>query len=535
MLTPEYLESLDNSKVVELYNQLNIDICSDIVSRLVRTNNLTDYTRKQLEVLKRTNGDKIFSDTLIKSLELDTPVKEALMQIYKEVGQEDIDSYRKLYEYRDITPKLNNEQLGILNNAILKTSGELSNMTNTIAFSSQELYVNAVDRAYTQVVSGGIDYNTAIKNSVNDLVQKGITLKDSLGRNVKLSTAIRRNILTGVKQTADNINKNIDKQLGCDGYETTAHLGARETHQEWQGRQFATTPELAKEYGVELWENSNAKEELNDYNCRHTYFGIILGVSEPVYTKAELNMLNNDKIDVNGEKMSIEEAISKKNSIERKLENYTRSRNTLDSLQKQDKIQAVNELLKEYNEKINLWQQKYDSYSKIYNLGLNEAINKKTTREYVEKIDLKDLNKKIFEYEKSIDNSKVENAYVIENNGNVYKFVGDEVSVNIYGVNLENAVITHNHPIDGDVYRSFGSDDFTFLKNSLPSSTVLRVTTPDFYAIINKIKEIDISYNEIYKEALMKGYINQNIEVQHEAMEILKNKGYVNYEKKSKQ
>lgn len=365
MLTPEYLENLDNSRVIEIYNQLNIDICGDIISRLIRTKKLTDYTRKQLEVLKQTDGDKVFNDTLLKTQELDTSVKEALMNMYKEVGQEDIDSYKKLYEYRNISPKLTDGQLKILNNAILRTSGELSNMTKTIAFSSQQLYVNAVDRAYMQVVSGGIDYNTAIKNCVNELTQKGITLQDSLGRNIKLSTAVRRNILTGVKQTADNINKDIDKQLGCDGYETTAHLGARPTHQEWQGRQFATTPELAEKYDVELWDNSDAKEELNDYNCRHTYFGIILGVSEPIYTKAELDMLNDDKIDVIGEEMSIQEAISKKNYIERKLENYTRSKNTLDSLQKQDKIQAINELLKEYNEKIDLFQTRYKEISLI--------------------------------------------------------------------------------------------------------------------------------------------------------------------------
>ena len=34
MLSPEYLDSIEFNKVVELYNQLNIDITADIIKRV---------------------------------------------------------------------------------------------------------------------------------------------------------------------------------------------------------------------------------------------------------------------------------------------------------------------------------------------------------------------------------------------------------------------------------------------------------------------------------------------------------------------
>ena len=62
-------------------------------------------------------------------------------------------------------------------------------MTNTIAFQSQQTYVNAVDKAYMQVITGAFDYNTAINATVQQLADEGITLKDKLGRKVQLEVA----------------------------------------------------------------------------------------------------------------------------------------------------------------------------------------------------------------------------------------------------------------------------------------------------------------------------------------------------------
>lgn len=160
------------------------------------------------------------------------------------MAKEDIQGYEELYKYREKPFKLSETQYNILNQGLKQTNKTLKNMTNTIAFQSQQAYVNAVDEAYMKVISGAFDYTSAINTAVQQLADKGITLKDKLGRNIQLETAVRRNVLSGIHTTANNINRNIETELGCDGYEVTAHLGARPSHAEEQGKQFAINKKM---------------------------------------------------------------------------------------------------------------------------------------------------------------------------------------------------------------------------------------------------------------------------------------------------
>ena len=54
----------------------------------------------------------------------------------------------------------------------------------------------------------------------------------------KLDVAVRRAVLTGVNQTAAEMNLQYAKDQGCDYVETTAHEGARPEHAVWQGKVF---------------------------------------------------------------------------------------------------------------------------------------------------------------------------------------------------------------------------------------------------------------------------------------------------------
>ena len=244
------------------------------------------------------------------------------------MAKEDIQGYEELYKYREKPFKLSETQYNILNQGLKQTNKTLKNMTNTIAFQSQQAYVNAVDEAYMKVISGAFDYTSAINTAVQQLADKGITLKDKLGRNIQLETAVRRNVLSGIHTTANNINRNIETELGCDGYEVTAHLGARPSHAEEQGKQFAVSKKDADKYGLELW--SDVAELWEEYNCRHSYFGIILGVSEPVYTNNELEKFKNATVTLNGKQVPYYKATQRQRQFESDIRNTKRSIQTLD-------------------------------------------------------------------------------------------------------------------------------------------------------------------------------------------------------------
>ena len=328
MLTPEYLNSIEFNDVVLLYNKLNIEITSDIIKRVSKMQEITSTTRKQLKVLLQTNGVDVFNNALLKTSELTAETKKALKLLFQDVAKEDIQGYEELFKYKNKPFKLSELQYKILNQGLKETSNTLKNLTNSIAFQSQQMYVDAIDEAYMEVSSGGFSYQSAINKACQNLANKGITLKDKLGRNVQLEVAVRRNILSGIHKTANEINRDIEKDLGCNGYEVTAHMGARPTHAEAQGQQYAWYEEDALKYGIGLWKNVEHLWE--EYNCRHIYFGIILGISEPVYTKKELNDFKNATVTLNGKKIPYYEATQKRSQLENLIRKQKRTVQTLE-------------------------------------------------------------------------------------------------------------------------------------------------------------------------------------------------------------
>ena len=328
MLTPEYLETIEFNKVVELYNKLNIEITADIIQRIAGMNDITSTTKDELKILVQTNGIDVFNKALEKTSLLTTERKKQLKRLFEDMIQEDMQDYKELYDYRNKTFKLSESQYKILNQNLKSTDKTLKNLTNTIAFQSQQMYVNAVDLAYMQVASGALDYATAIKNAVQNLADAGITLKDKAGRKVQLEVAVRRNVMTGIQQTANLVNRDIEEYLGCDGYEVTAHLGARPTHAEAQGKQYALNEEDSKKYNIGLW--SDVENLWKEYNCRHTYFGIILGVSEPKCTNKELKEYRNATVELNGEKIPYYEATQKQRQLENAIRKTKRAIQTLE-------------------------------------------------------------------------------------------------------------------------------------------------------------------------------------------------------------
>lgn len=195
MVTPEYLDSIEFNKITDIYNKLNISISSDIIRRINVMGDISSSTKKQLDVMVQTNGIKIFNSVLLNTASLTAETRRALKELYSDMASKDIQGYKELYDYRNKPFKLSLSQYQILNQAIKQTAGTLKNMTNSIAFSSKQLYVNAVDKAYMKVISGAFDYNTAIRDAVRQVAEKGVTLKDSAGRNTQLDVAIRRNVL----------------------------------------------------------------------------------------------------------------------------------------------------------------------------------------------------------------------------------------------------------------------------------------------------------------------------------------------------
>lgn len=150
------------------------------------------------------------------------------------------------------------------------------------------------------------------------------------------------------------------------------------------------------------------------------------------------------------------------------------------------------------------------------------------TREYVGNIEGHEKIDMIKKLESGIRDEKYENAYVIQKNGDMYKFVGGEDYVNIFDVDFDGAVVTHNHPASNGIV-SFGHDDFQFLKSHQELSE-FRVVNEEYTYYVRVLKNLDdVVYNDIYISGFDHIRSESNIDVQHCAFLELKKRGYVEY------
>ncbi len=94
--------------------------------------------------------------------------------------------------------------------------------------------------------------------------------------------------------------------MGADGWEMSAHVGARPSHTVYQGKQ----------YTQEQYEQI-IRPLINEYNCRHDVFPIILGISEPAYTDEELENIDPPPFTYEGKTYTAYEAQQQMRKMER--------------------------------------------------------------------------------------------------------------------------------------------------------------------------------------------------------------------------
>lgn len=200
-----------------------------------------------------------------------------------------------------------------------QTVGEYTNLTQHTAFcifgadgttksffeansrkiptSLSDTYTRVIDEAVTAAQMGEIDYQSAMRQTMRALSDCGIRTVDyATGYSRRLDTAVRQNVLWGIKQCAMGTAEQVGEDFGADGWEISYHANPRPSHVAMGGRQYAagsTGRTVGGKYYPPFSDAPNAPETLlQDYNCLHRKFPIMLGISEPAYDDDELAALN---------------------------------------------------------------------------------------------------------------------------------------------------------------------------------------------------------------------------------------------------
>lgn len=322
MLTPEQLAQIaDHATVRRLYDQLQEDIITDMARRISKMDFASYTTMWQLQKLEAINAER---DYIVQRLAEISGKSKAEIRAVLETGCASAlgadDQIYRLAGYKP-TPLSENAALqDVLKAGLDKTLGTFQNLTRTTANTATRQFEDALDRAYMQVTSGGMDYQRAIKGAVLDLSEQGLaTIRYPTGHTDYMDVAVRRAVLTGVNQTALKVQDARADELGCDLVEVTAHAGARPSHAEWQGRVYSRSGRDRNYKNFAEATGYGTGEGLGGWNCRHSWFPFFKGLSRQNYSLQELNRLKRQTVDYNGRKLSLYDATQQQRANEREI------------------------------------------------------------------------------------------------------------------------------------------------------------------------------------------------------------------------
>lgn len=325
MLSPRYLAGLSD-EIVEIYAQLEADILADMARRIARLGKVTAATNWQAQLLAETGALK--KDVIKKIAKYSPAIKKEITAIYNDALIKSVRADNKIF-MQALGHGVSEPSAQIMLASIQKTYSDLSRLTITTAATTEQLFIQQANAAYMQVVTGGFDYDTATRNACDKLAKRGITAvqyNNGVPVTRTIEAAVRMNVLTGVNQTAANITLNNCEELECDLVETSAHIGARPSHEDWQGEVFSISGKSDKYRPFSVC-GLGEPDGICGINCRHSYYPYFEGLPEH-YGAAELEEMNAETVEYNGEKIPRYEAEQQLRGYERNIRYYKRRADT---------------------------------------------------------------------------------------------------------------------------------------------------------------------------------------------------------------
>lgn len=311
MLSENAIDNL-TSFIVNRQESINTYVLSSIAWKIREIGALSSSDINRMKILVTAGADIRQMNAELARLS-NLQVKD-IKSLIKTVAIDTHLDAKPLYDYRhkSFIPYAKNEKLQSLVTAIGDTTAQsyenLSNSKatgflirdrknpNSLKFQSiDDTYRTVMDEAIQAVASGTVDYRTAMRRTIQQLADSGVRRMywDS-GYTQRLDTAVRRNLLEGVRAIQQAIEDEIGKSIGADGKELSVHMNSALDHEPFQGHQF-TNEEFDKlqsnEDFVDLQGNhfSGVDRVIGQYNCRHIARSIIVGVTKPLYSQEELD------------------------------------------------------------------------------------------------------------------------------------------------------------------------------------------------------------------------------------------------------
>ena len=426
-MTQGEIEKL-TAKTENIFSELEIRIMSDIVRRIKENNFSTATADWQVSRLQQLGmSEKQIREWMQKALKASDTEMDRIFsdEVYKEYY-----GHAKAYKLADLQqiPFEKNTFLAQLIEAVKQQlKGEYQNIAGSMGFAIKDpangriksvplmdYYRSTMDNAVLDINSGAFDYNTVLNRTIRQMTDSGIRyIEYDSGHRDRVNVVARRAVLTGFRQVQGKINEQAAADLNTDQYEVSYHVGARPTHQPWQGKVW-TMQQLQEVCGL------GEVTGLKGANCYHDYKPFPPG-SVRTYTDEQLARMNkeeNTPKEYNGKQYTTYEALQQQRKMERNMRAQRQKIKLLqaggadeqDIILAKAKYQGQMQTYRDFSEKMKLPEQK----ARIMQDGLRgKFMPTKVEHAKVEKIS----ERKIAVKEKQVRQSKFSERFTELNNG----------------------------------------------------------------------------------------------------------------------
>ena len=304
-----------------------------------------------------------------------------IYKIFDEVAKNNKQFAKEFYKYRGIDYIPYSKDIALQNQvrsiAIL-TADTYRNIANTSVIGLiqdgkfkqlEQAYSDIIDKAIISVSQGKQGFYSSMRQTLKEIGQNGVVRYES-GRTRRLDSAVRMNMLDGIRQVNMETTKRFGKEYGADGVEISVHGNPAPDHADIQGRQFSNEEyeklengELAIDYKGNKYDGAN-RRHIAEYNCYHKIFNIVLGVSQPEYTDKQLQEIQ-DKNEKGFEYEGKHYTMYEGTQLQRRIETEIRKQKDTQILAK---AREDMELVDESQKKIRQLTHKYNEACKVSGL-----------------------------------------------------------------------------------------------------------------------------------------------------------------------
>lgn len=360
-----------------IYNNLELQIIEEIATRIANFGYANTVVINDLRIAQEMGY--LYEDIIKLVAEYNNTTIEEVNRIFYEAGEKSLKFDDKIYKEAGLQPLPLNQSENIkqiMDATINRTSGNLQNLCMTTANTAQTQFHEAINNAYMYTSTGVKSYTTAIIDEIKKISKQGAVIQYPSGAKRSIESAVRTNIMTAVNQNMGRLQEARANEVGWDLMEITAHGGARPEHARWQGKIVSLSGQrgyLSKR-DIGYGEATGFK----GINCRHDWYPYYKG-SARTYTQKELNKWKNEKVEYNGQKISMYDATQKQRYFERNI--------------RQDKknLKAQQAILTSNNKDIDIEQVQ----AEIRNIKANQKANRETLNDFLKQTGLQKDNSRL--------------------------------------------------------------------------------------------------------------------------------------------